>query len=93
MEFRKPYWQYDGVQAPPAGTDVPAQPNAEWPGLIDAGRRVEVQLPDGRRFVGTLEIEDTILVDDEEMPLFAIVDDAGRRHGFSDAVNWRYVDH
>lgn len=93
MNYMKPNWQYSN-DAERRDAPEPQYLSADdWPSRLDAGKRAEVVYQDGRTFVGRLEIEDTVLVEDEEMPLFAVVDDAGRRHGLLSAARWRILEH
>jgi hypothetical protein len=93
MEFTKPDWQYS-YDASKRVSRKPQDPlEEEWPDRTAVGKRVEIEYRDGRIFDGRLEIEETILAGAEEEPLFVVVDDAGRRHGFINAVRWRFIGH
>lgn len=92
MLFAKPYWQYS-KDAAPVHLEPQDRTEKDWPESGDAGERVQLEYPDGRTFAGRLEVEDTIRIGDDEEPIFAVIDDDGRRHGFSDAVRWHFAGH
>lgn len=61
---------------------------ADWK---DVGRRVELLLKDGSTVAGELEA-DEFFTGDDEVPVFTVVSDDGRRLSFVDHEMWRYVD-
>ncbi len=93
MLFAKPDWQYSKLTAGPAHLKPQDSSENEWPDRSDAGQRVQIEYPDGRIFAGRLEIEDMIRVGEDDEPLFAVIDDAGRRHGFSNVMRWHFAGH
>lgn len=61
-----------------------------WPYWGDNGRQVELSLADGTSLKGTLEIIDQTPGPDE-VPIFEVIDTAGKRHSFVDHERWRYL--
>jgi hypothetical protein len=93
MQFTKPDWREADAAGKGAGMERHVASGKDWPDRKDTGKRVEMEYQDGRKFVGRLDIEDTILAGGEEEPLFVIIDDDDRRRGLSSAVRWRFIGH
>lgn len=64
----------------------------DWPDWKDAGRRVEVELEDGRTVQGELFVGD-FFPDGEgdEVPVFSVRDDAGQEYSFAANKRWRFL--
>ncbi len=64
----------------------------DWPGWRDSGRRVEVELEDGRTVQGELFVAD-FFPDGEgdEVPVFEVRCDDGTEHGFAANRRWRFL--
>lgn len=64
----------------------------EWPDWTDAGRRVEVDLEDGRTVQGELFVADFFPDDQgDEVPMFQVRSDDGKAHEFAANKRWRFV--
>ena len=63
-----------------------------WPNWQDAGKRVEIERSDGTTASGRLDVDD-FFPDGEgdEVPVFAVIDDAGQKHSFADNGRWRFL--
>lgn len=63
-----------------------------WPDWQDAGMRVEIDRGDGTTVTGKLYVDD-FFPDGEgdEVPVFAVIDDAGTKHSFADNERWRFL--
>lgn len=93
MNYMKPDWQYANDVGMHHEMSPDHQTQKEWPDRTDAGMRVEIEYEDGRMFTGRLEIEDTVVTGEDELPLFVVIDEDGRRHGFSNNIRWHFVGH
>lgn len=58
----------------------------DWPDWKDSGRRVEVELEDGRTVQGGLFVSDF-----SPVPVFEVRDDAGHEHSFAANNRWRFL--
>lgn len=62
-----------------------------WPDWRDAGKRVELRMPDGQILRGELIIEDVFFNGEDEIPMFAVTLDDGSRASFVDAEEWKFI--
>src|SRR5215210_2535473 len=65
----------------------------DWPGENDVGRRVELELADGRKVEGALLLDHSTEHDPDDAPLFLVQDDAGVTHRLVNVANWRFSEH
>lgn len=63
-----------------------------WPDWQDAGRRIEIEYDDGTAVAGKLDVDDFFPAGQgDEVPVFAVIDDAGIKHSFADNKRWRFL--
>lgn len=73
---------------------VPPMPDFEnpyWVTWQDAGRSIETEI-DGKIYSGILNVMDTWIIDDEEIPMFNIILDDDTEIPFDAQGKWRFTD-
>lgn len=62
-----------------------------WPDWPDEGKRVEVEFDNGMMVQGTLDIDDVFFTGEDEVPVFFVITDDGKKQSFADANRWRFL--
>ena len=66
-------------------------PELDWPERSDAGRLVELLLPDESRLIGRLNAIDMLPGEDAETLRWIVQSDTGEAWPLGEAARWRWV--